>query len=155
MRKILGYVLSVAISLVLCGLMLFVPVGEGALWFRPCVNVYSVFGVAFFIMNSVGLCVIAYGSDVVKKSYTKERPIIEEKKRRITPVVMAFFEVPLLVSVFFVDGGWKMVVCTGLYLGSLILGSLVGEMSANTLRKEFAEMEQKELAEQLRKEEGC
>ncbi len=156
MKKRLPYVCSVAMSLVLCAVVLVVPVGESALWQRPCVNVYSLFGAIFLVMNTVGLWVIAAGSEVFgRKPYTKERPIIEERKRCVTPVVMAFFEAPLLLTVFFIDGGWKMAACTALYIGAILLGTLAGELSADPLRRKLAETEKQELAEQLRKEEGC
>ena len=81
---------------------------------------------------------------------------IETMKQYATSVVLAFFEVPLLLTVFFIDGGWKMATSTGLFVGgSLIVGGLIGELSANKIRKEFKIMEQRELEEQLRKEEGC
>ena len=156
MKNRFSYVCSVVLSLVLCAAVLFVPMGEGALWQLPCVNVYSLFGVAFFVMNTVGIWTVAVGSELFgRKPYTQERPLIEERKRRVTPVVMAFFEAPLLLTVFFINGGWKMAVCTILYLGSLLLGALAGELSATRLRRKIAETEKKELAEQLRKEEGC
>ena len=68
---------------------------------------------------------------------------------------MVFFEVPLLATVFFVDGGWKMVACSALYIGgALVLASLIGEFSVGKMRKAFHEQEQRELAEQIKKEEG-
>jgi len=155
MRKAEAYICSIAASLVLCGFVLFVPFGAEALWHRPCVNVYSVFALAFFVMNTIGLCVFARGSNVFAKPYTKERPVIEEKKNHAIAVVLAFLEVPMLMIVFFINGGWKMVVCSALFIGgSLILGSIIGEISVGKLRKEFKALEQRELAEQLQKEEG-
>ena len=66
---------------------------------------------------------------------------------------MAFFELPLLLTVFFVCGGWKMAVCTLLYVGGgLILAALMGDCAVRGMRKAFHEQEQCELAEQLRKE---
>ena len=48
-----------------------------------------------------------------------------------------------------------MATSTGLFVGgSLIVGGLIGELSANKIRKEIKIMEQRELEEQLRKEEG-
>ena len=155
MKKRLPYICSAALSLVLCGVVLLVPMGEGALWQRSCVNGYSLFATAFFVMNTIGLCLmISDGENLWKKPYTAERPDIEMKKRRATGVVLAFFELPLLLTVFFVGGGWKMVACSVLFVGgSLILGGLIGEWSASRLRKEYAATEQRELEEQLRKEE--
>lgn len=155
MKKGLPYIYSLALSLVLCGVVLFVPMGEGALWQRPCVNGYSLFAAAFFVMNTIGLIGISRGYTFGEKPYTKERPVIEKKKHYVTSVILAFFELPLLLTVFFVDGGWKMAACTGLFVGgSLILGGIIGEVSANKMRKAFAQIEQRELAEQLKKEEG-
>jgi len=155
MRKAEAYICSIAASLVLCGFVLFVPFGAEALWHRPCVNVYSLFALVFFVMNTIGLCVFARGSNVFAKPYTEERPVIEKKKSRIISVVLAFFEMPLLLTVFFIDSGWKMVVCSALFIGgSMILGSIIGEISVGKLRKEFKALEQRELAEQLQKEEG-
>lgn len=155
MRKAIAYICSIAVSLVLCGSVLFVPMGAEALWYRPCVNVYSVFAIAFFVMNTIGLCVFSRGSNVFSKPYTKERPVIEEKKNHVTAVVLAFFEAPLLTTVFFINGGWKMAACSALFVGgSMILGSIIGELSTGKLRKEFKALEQRELAEQLQKEEG-
>lgn len=155
MKKGLPYIYSLALSLVLCGIVLFAPMGEGALWQRPCVNGYSLFAAAFFVMNTIGLIGISRGYTFGEKPYTKERPVIEKKKHYVTSVILAFFELPLLLTVFFVDGGWKMAACTGLFVGgSLILGGIIGEVSANKMRKAFAQIEQRELAEQLKKEEG-
>lgn len=155
MKKTLPYLIAVLLSLGLCGVVLFIPMADVVLWQHPCLNAYSAFAAAFFVMNTIGLCALARGLDVVgSKPYTKERPIIEKRKSHVTSVVLAFFELPLLATVFFIDGGWKMVICSALFLGgSLILGSIIGEMSANKLRKEFTEIEQRELEEQLRKEE--
>ena len=155
MKKKLPYIYSLALSLVLCGIVLFAPMGEDALWQRPCVNGYSLFAAAFFVMNTIGLIGISRGYTFGEKPYTKERPVIEKKKHYVTSVILAFFELPLLLTVFFVDGGWKMAACTGLFVGgSLILGGIIGEVSANKMRKAFAQIEQRELAEQLKKEEG-
>ena len=155
MRKAVAYICSIAASLALCCVVLFLPFGASALWYRPCVNVYSVFALAFFVMNTIGLCVFARGSNVFAKPYTKERPVIEERKNHAIAVVLAFFEMPLLLTVFFINGGWKMVVCSALFIGgSMILGSIIGEISVGKLRKEFKALEQRELAEQLQKEEG-
>lgn len=156
MKRTLPYIGSVAASLALCAVALFVPMGEGALWQHPCVNGYSLFAGAFFVMNTIGLCVLAGDGDVFwQKPYTAERPAIEAKKRRVTNLVLAFFEVPLLLTVFFVDGGWKMAVCTALFVGgSLVLGALVGEIAVSKMRKDIAAAEQRELAEQRKKEEG-
>ena len=155
MKKKLPYIYSLALSLALCGIVLFAPMGEGALWQRPCVNGYSLFAAAFFAMNTIGLIGISRGYTFGEKPYTKERPVIEKKKHYVTSVILAFFELPLLLTVFFVDGGWKMAACTGLFVGgSLILGGIIGEVSANKMRKAFAQIEQRELAEQLTKEEG-
>lgn len=155
MKKVSPYICSVAVSLLLCAVALFLPLEEGALWQHPCVNIYSVFAAVFFAMNTIGLYATVRGGDVIgKKPYTAERPAIEAQKRRGTGVVLAFLEVPLLLTVFFVGGGWKMVACSVLFVGgSLILGGLIGEWSASRLRKEYAATEQRELAEQLRKEE--
>ena len=151
------YVFSAVVSLAVSTVALFLPLEEGALWQHPCVNIYSVFAAVFFAMNTIGLYATVRGGDVIgKKPYTAERPAIEAQKRRGTGVVLAFLEVPLLLTVFFVGGGWKMVACSVLFVGgSLILGGLIGEWSASRLRKEYAATEQRELAEQLRKEEGC
>jgi|GEM_PF-1454539 len=156
MKKYVSHVLAVAASAVLCAVALFLPMGEGALWQRPCLNVYSLFAAVFFVMNSIGWCVMVGGGAVVgRKPYTEERPAIEAQKRRATAVVLAFFELPLLTAVFFVEGGWKMAVCTTLFVGgSLILAGLVGEWSADRLRKTYAQTEQRELAQQRKKEEG-
>lgn len=156
MKKTLPYIGSVAVSLVLCAAVLFLPMREGALWQNPSVNGYSLFAAAFFLMNTIGLCVLAGGGDVFwQKPYTAERPAIEAKKRRVTNLVLAFFEAPLLLTVFFVDGGWKMAACSGLFIGgSLILGALIGELAVSKMRKDFATAEQRELAEQRIKEEG-
>ena len=68
---------------------------------------------------------------------------------------MTFFEAPLLLTVFYVDGGWKMATCSALFVGgSLVLGGLIGEASVSKMRKEFKATEQRELAEQRKKEEG-
>ena len=156
MKKRLPYICSVAVSLLLCAVALFIPVGEGALWQHPCVNGYSLFAVAFFVMNTVGLCVLISGGEMIgTKPYTTERPVIEAKKRRVTAVVLAFFEVPLLLAVFYVDDGWKMAACSALFVGgSLVLGGLISEASVSKMRKEFKATEQRELAEQRKKEEG-
>lgn len=156
MKKVSPYICSVAVSLLLCAVALFVPTGEGALWQHPCVNGYSLFAVAFFVMNTIGLCVLVGGGVMIgTKPYTAERPVIEAKKRRVTATVLAFFEVPLLLTVFYVGGGWKMAVCSALFVGgSLVLGGLIGECSVNKMRKEFEATEQRELAEQRKKEEG-
>ena len=150
MKKWIMYSLSIALSLVICGLVLFFS----PLWQQPCVNVYSLFAAAFFVMNTIGLFALISGHVFWKKPYTKERPAIEDRKQLITAVVLSFFEVPLLLTVFFVSDGWKMAACSGLLLFSWILGGLIGDASANKLRKQFHDMEQKELAEQLQKEEG-
>ncbi len=155
MKKMLPYICSVALSLVLCAVWMFVPMDDGALWQHPCVNVYSLFAAAFFVMNTVGLIGISRGCTFGEKPYTRERPVIEKRKHYVTGVVLTFFELPLLLTVFFVDGGWKMAACTGLFVGgSLILGGIIGEVSADKLRKNLKEIEQQELAEQLKKEEG-
>ena len=154
MRKWMIYLCSVVISLVLCGLVLFVPMYEGALWHRPCTNIYSIFCAVFFVMNTVALIGTAGGYTFGEKPYTKERPIIEKKKHYVASVVLAFFEVPLLLTVFFIDGGCKMVACSGLLLLSWILGAVIGDASATKLRREIRDMEEQELAEQLRREEG-
>ena len=155
MKRITAYLWAAWASLALCCVLLFLPFGASALWHRPCVNVYSLFALAFFVMNTIGLCVFARGSNVFAKPYTKERPVIEERKNHAIAVVLAFFEMPLLLTVFFIDSGWKMVVCSALFIGdSMILGSIIGEISVGKLRKEFKALEQRELAEQLQKEEG-
>ncbi len=154
MRKSITYLCAVAMSLVLCVLVLLVPMNEGALWHHPCTNIYSIFCAFFFVMNTVALIGTTRGYTFGEKPYTKERPIIEKKKHYVAGVILAFFEAPLLLTVFFIDDGWKMAACTGLLLLSWILGGLIGDSSANKLRKEFHNMEQKELAEQLQKEEG-
>ena len=152
-RKLTPYVLAILASLVLCGIVLFVPIGAEMLWYHPCVNVYSWFALAFFVMNTIGLCVFAQGSNMFSKPYTKEQPIIEERKNRTISVVLAFFEVPLLMSVFFINGGWKMMICSALFVGgSMILGALIGDLSVGKMRKRISEQEQRELAEQLQKE---
>ena len=154
MRKSITYLCAVTVSLMLCAVLLFVPMNEGALWHRPCINAYSIFCAVFFVMNTIGLIGVAGGYIFGEKPYTKERPIIEKKKHYVAGVILAFFEVPLMLTVFFIDGGWKMVACSGLLLLSWVLGALIADASANKLRKQFRDMEQKELAEQLRKEEG-
>ncbi|MBR3778669.1 MAG: hypothetical protein IKL13_02960 [Clostridia bacterium] len=155
MKKGLAYIYSMVLSLVLCVVVLFTPMKGESLWQHPCVNIYSLFAVVFFVMNTVSVIVSARGADIFAKPYTKERPAIEQKKNHVTGVVMAFFEVPLLATVFFVDGGWKMVACSALYIGgALVLASLIGEHSVYKIRKEFHEQEQCELAEQIKKEEG-
>lgn len=156
MKKRLSYICSAAVSLLLCAVALFVPMEEGALWQHPCVNGYSLFAVAFFVMNTIGLCVLAGNGEIVwQKPYTAERPVIEAKKRRVTATALAFFEAPLLLTVFYVDGGWKMAVCSALFVGgSLVLGALAGEIAVSKMRKEFKATEQRELAEQRKKEEG-
>lgn len=97
---------------------------------------------------------VTRGYTFEEKPYTNEQPAIEKKKHDTVAVVLAFFEVPLLLTMFFIDGGWKMVACTSLLLLSWILGALIGDASANKLRKEFRDTEQRELTEQLRKEEA-
>ncbi|MBQ3203119.1 MAG: hypothetical protein IJB36_05705 [Clostridia bacterium] len=155
MKKGLAYICSMVLSLVLCVVVLFIPLETGVLWKHPCVNICSLFAAVFLVMNTVGVIVSARGADIFAKPYTKERPAIEQKKNHVTGVVMAFFEVPLLATVFFVDGGWKMVACSALYIGgALMLASLIGEHSVYKMRKEFHEQEQCELAEQIKKEEG-
>lgn len=155
MKKVNPYVISVAASAVLCAVALFLPTEAGALWQRPCVNVYSLFAAAFLVMNTVGVMAVAKGKNAFAKPYTQERPIIEEKKSRATAVAMAFFEVPLLATIFFVDGGWKMVACSALYVGgALVTASLIGECSVGKMRKAFHEQEQRELAQQREKEAG-
>ena len=154
MRKGMTYLCAVVASLVLCALVLFVPLTGNALWYRPCVNVYSVFGAVFFVMNTIGLIGIVRGHTFGEKPYTKERPAVEKKKHYVASLVLIFFEAPLLLTVFFIEDGWKMAACSGLLLLSWILGALIGDASANKLRKQFHDMEQKELAEQLQKEEG-
>lgn len=153
MKKINPYVISVAASAVLCAVVLFLPTEAGVLWQRPCVNVYSLFAAAFLVMNTVGVMAVAKGKNAFAKPYTQERPAIEEKKSRVTGAVMAFFELPLLLTVFFVCGGWKMVACSVLYVGgALVTASLIGEYSVGKMRKAFHEQEQRELAQQREKE---
>lgn len=154
MKKWMMYSVSIVLSLAVCGLILLFSIDGIPLWKRPCVNVYSLFAAAFFVMNTLGLCAMAGDRVFWKKPYTEERPAIEAQKRYVTAVVLAFFEVPLLLTVFFISDGWKMVACTGLLLLSWIVGALIGDAFVNKLRKQFREMEQQELAEQLRKEEG-
>lgn len=155
MKKVSPFVWVTAVSAALCAVVLFWPMGESALWQHPCVNGYSLFATAFFAMNTIGLFVLARGVNVFAKPYTTERPEIEKRKNRVTAVVLAFFELPLLATVFFVEGGWKMAACSGLFIGgSLILGALVGEMVVGKMRREFCTAEQRELTEQLKKEEG-
>lgn len=154
MKQSLSYVCAAAVSLLLCGVILLWPMGEGALWQRSCVNIYSAFAAAFFLMNTVGLWGAVSGRTLVgKKPYTEERPVIEAKKRHGTGAVLAFLEVPLLLTVFYVEGGLKMAACSALFVGgSLILAGLVGEWCASGLRRELREQEQRELEEQLKKE---
>ena len=154
MHKGIRCVCAVLVSVVLCALALFLPIGDGSLWQQSCINVYSIFGATFFVMNTVGCIGMACGYTFGEKPYTKERPAIEKKKHDMAAAVLAFFEVPLLLTMFFIDGGWKMVACTSLLLLSWILGALIGDASANKLRKEFCDTEQRELTEQLRKEEA-
>ena len=155
MKKTVAYMCAIAISLVMCGIVIFVPMGGQTVWQTPCVNLYSLFAAAFFVMNTIGLCIFARGVNIFAKPYTQERAVIEKKKNHVISVVLAFFEVPLLLTVFFIDSGWKMVVCSALFIGgSMILGSIIGEISVGKLRKEFKALEQRELAEQLQKEEG-
>ena len=155
MKKMWSYLITAVSSVALCSIVLFFPMADGSLWHHPCVNVYSLFSVAFFIMNTIGLVGLANGYTFGEKPYTKERPAIETLKQYATSVVLVFFEVPLLLTVFFIDGGWKMATSTGLFVGgSLIVGGLIGELSANRIRKEIKVVEQRELEEQLRKEEG-
>ena len=155
MKKTKPYIISVAASMALCVVVLFTPMKGESLWQRPCVNGYSLFAAAFFVMNTIGLVGISRGYTFGEKPYTKERPVIEKKKHYVTSVILAFFELPLLLTVFFVDGGWKMVACSALYIGgALVLASLIGEHSVYKMRKAFHEQEQRELAEQIKKEEG-
>ncbi len=155
MKKTMAYIISVAASMALCVAMLFIPMETGLLWQHPCVNIYSIFAAVFLVMNTAGVIVSARGADIFAKPYTKERPAIEQKKNHVTGVVMAFFEVPLLITIFFISSGWKMVACSALYIGgALVLASLIGELSVYKMRKEFHEQEQCELAEQIKKEEG-
>ena len=155
MKKGLAYICSMVLSMALCVAMLFIPMETGLLWQHPCVNIYSIFAAVFLVMNTVGVIVSARGADIFAKPYTKERPAIEQKKNHVTGVILAFFELPLLLTVFFVDGGWKMVACSALYIGgALVLASLIGELSVYKMRKAFHEQEQCELAEQIKKEEG-
>ena len=107
MKKTMSYIISVVVSMALCAAVLFIPMETGVLWKHPCVNVYSLFAAVFLVMNTVGVIVSARGVDMFAKPYTKERPAIEQKKNHVTGVVMAFFEVPLLATIFYVDGGWK------------------------------------------------
>ena len=156
MKKRLPYICSVAVSLLLCAVALCIPMGEGVLWHRPCVNGYSLFAGIFFVMNTIGLCVLAGNGEIIwQKPYTAERPAIETKKRYVTATVLAFLEAPLLLTVFYVSGGWKMAACSALFVGgSLVLSGLIGEASVSKMRKEFKATEQRELAEQRKKEEG-
>lgn len=155
MKKTMPYIISVAVSMALCVVVLFTPMKGESLWQHPCVNIYSLFAVVFFVMNTVGVIVSARGADIFTKPYTQERPAIEQRKNHVTGVVMAFFEVPLLITMFFIGSGWKMVACSALYIGgALVLASLIGELSVYKMRKEFHEQEQCELAEQIKKEEG-
>lgn len=155
MKKTMAYIISMAASLVLCVVVLFTPMKGESLWQYPCVNMYSIFAAVFLVMNTAGVIISARGADIFAKPYTKERPAIEQKKNHVTGVVMAFFEVPLLITVFFIGSGWKMVACSALYIGgALVLASLIGELSVYKMRKEFHEQEQCELAEQIKKEEG-
>lgn len=153
-KKSAIYAIAVGASVLFCGIALFLPIGGAPLRYSPCVNIYSLFAGAFFLMNTIGLIGIACGHTFGEKPYTKERTAIEKQKHHVTSVVLAFFEVPLFLTIFFIDGGWKMVACTGLLLLSWIVGALIGDASVNKLRKQFRDMEQQELAEQLRKEEG-
>ena len=154
--KKLPYIISIALSLAMCAATLCLPIKGEMLWQNPCVNVYSAFATVFLAMNSIGMYLVVGKKEAIwKKPYTEERPSIEEKKRCATGVVLTFFEVPLLLSIFYIDGDWKMAACSALFVGgSLIVGGLAGEMAAGKLRKEYAEIEQKELAEQLKKENG-
>ena len=155
MKKTMAYIISVAVSMALCVVVLFIPMETRVLWQHPCVNIYSLFAAVFLVMNTVGVIVSARGADIFAKPYTKERPAIEQKKNHVTGVVMAFFEVPLLITIFFISSGWKMVACSALYIGgALVLASLIGEHSVYKMRKAFHEQEQCELAEQIKKEEG-
>lgn len=155
MKKWIAYILAIAVSTALCGVILFFPIDGTILWQHPCVNGYSLFAAAFFVMNTIGMCAMAGNRVFWKKPYTEERPAIEAQKRYVTALVLAFFEIPLLATVFFVEGGWKMAVCSVLFVGgSLILAGLIGDISAEKLRKEYKRTEQRELADQLRKEEG-
>lgn len=156
MKKTLPYLIAVAASLALCAVALLVPTEAGALWQQPCINAYSAFAALSFVMNTIGLCVLAGNGEIIwQKPYTAERTDIEAKKRRVTAAVLAFFEAPLLLTVFYVNGGWKMAACSALFVGgSLVLGGLIGEASVSKMRKEFKATEQRELAEQRKKEEG-
>lgn len=155
MKKTMAYIISVAASTALCVALLFIPMETGVLWQHPCVNIYSIFAAVFLVMNTAGVIVSARGADIFAKPYTKERPAIEQRKNHVTSVILAFFELPLLLTVFFVDGGWKMVACSALYIGgALVLASSTGELSVYKMRKAFHEQEQRELAEQIKKEEG-
>lgn len=155
MKKVKPYVYSVVASAALCAMFLFLPMKGESLRQHPCVNIYSIFAAVFLVMNTVGVIMSTRGVDIFAKPYTKERPVIEQKKNHVTGVVMAFFEVPLLATIFFVGGGWKMVACSALYVGgALVLASLIGELSVYKMRKAFYEQEQCELLEQMKKEEG-
>lgn len=155
MKKGLAYICSMVMSLVLCVVVLFTPMKGESLWQHPCVNIYSIFAAVFLVMNTAGVIVSARGADIFAKPYTKERPAIEQRKNHVTGVVMAFFELPLLITMFFIGSGWKMVACSALYIGgALVLASLIGELSVYKMRKAFHEQEQCELAEQIKKEEG-
>lgn len=155
MKKTMPYIISVAVSMALCVVVLFTPMEAGVLWQCPCVNIYSLFAAVFLVMNTVGVIVSARGTNIFAKPYTKERPAIEQKKNYVTAIVMTFFETPLLLTVFFVEGGWKMVACSALYVGgALVLASLIGDFSVRHMRKAFHEQEHRELAEQIKKEEG-
>lgn len=136
MKKTMSYIISVAVSMALCVALLFIPMETGLLWQHPCVNIYSIFAAVFLVMNTVGVILSARGADIFAKPYTKERPAIEQRKNHVTGVVMAFFEVPLLITIFFVGSGWKMVTCSALYIGgALVLASLIGELSVYKMRR--------------------
>ena len=54
MKKTKPYIISVAASMALCVVVLFTPMKGESLWQRPCVNGYSLFAAAFFVMNTIG-----------------------------------------------------------------------------------------------------
>ena len=109
MKKMWSYLITAVSSVVLCSIVLFFSMADGSLWHHPCVNVYSLFSMAFFVMNTISLIGLAHGYTFGEKPYTKERPVIETMKQYATSVVLAFFEVPLLltVSLLMGDGKWQ------------------------------------------------
>lgn len=109
------------------------------------------------VINTI-TCIVLFFSDRefvgIKNGMRTERPQITKTINQTWSVCLAFLECPLILLLFCVDSPLKLGICTIVYLGGTLSGALVGDWSANTLRKQFRQIEERELREQLKREEG-